>query len=149
MVAAPRVGLLVQQLSAGAYAAARAAVGGAGQGQLDQLAEEVEDWAGLDQTSWRKNSARVCSQRVDKGRARRDAQEKPVFFAPRLIDTCCETCRFARAEHSLRRANSNFEPLAVFWLLGAKCIGQPANQLIRADRIVKTTNYTALRTQAG
>ena len=106
MVAAPRVGLLVQQLSAGAYAAARAAVGGAGQGQLEQLAEEVEDWAGLDQTSWPKNSARVCSQRVDKNAPRGDAQENPFF---RASFTCCETCRFARAEHSPRRANSNFE----------------------------------------
>ena len=30
-----------------------------------------------------------------------------------LIDSCCETCRFARAEHSLRRANSNFETASV------------------------------------
>ena len=112
-MAAPRVGLLVQQLSAGAYAAARAAVGGAGQGQLDQLAEEVEDWAGLDQTSWRKNSARVCSQRVDKNVLRGATPKKTRFFAPRLIDTCCETCRFARAEHSPRRANFNFETASV------------------------------------
>ena len=78
MVAASRVGLLVQQLSAGAYA-----VGGAGQGQLDQLAEEVEDCAGLDQTSWRKNSfARVCLQRVEKAtRRRRGGARKPVFFS--------------------------------------------------------------------
>ena len=88
----------------------------AGQGQLDQLAEEVEDWAGLDQTSWRKNSFCTCVHAASIKRAARRRARKPVFFSRPvflLIDSCCETCRFARAEHSLRRANSDFEAASV------------------------------------
>ena len=72
-----------------------------------------------------------CACPVDSKKKNRDLPQKKrvlsSFFL--LIDSCCETCRFARPEHSLRRANSGFEPLAVFSRsLGAK-LGSPRTSL--------------------